>query len=181
MWRSQGFSVEFCLSCQPPMIGWTMARKVVNRKELRAEAEAAEKADVKKTKKATKKKATKRASRSKAIADVRMKLFWGVFNQSFQTSGVVRLHAKEAGRKEGGRTFQVRKVTSFRAEGERGHRRVGPLRRTTASSLLSHDLNSGRHPASRLSQILPATICRNLPRRRRLRRAPDAPESLSPA
>jgi hypothetical protein len=62
-----------------------MARKIVNRKELRAEAEAAEAAEKTKKKKATtKKKATKRASRSKAIADVRMKLFWGVFNQSLK-------------------------------------------------------------------------------------------------
>lgn len=54
-----------------------MARKTVNRKELRAEAEAAEKKKVKK-------KATKRKSRAKAGADVRMKLFWGVFSQSLK-------------------------------------------------------------------------------------------------
>ena len=59
-----------------------MARKVVNRKELRAEAEAAEK-DTKK--KAAKKKApVKRKTRKKADAVVRMKLLWGVFNQSMK-------------------------------------------------------------------------------------------------
>ncbi len=71
-----------------------MARKVVNRKELRAEAEAAEKAaPKKKTKKAATKKAatakkktpTKRKSRAKAApAEVRLKAFWGVFNQSLK-------------------------------------------------------------------------------------------------
>lgn len=60
-----------------------MARKVVNRKELRAEAEAAEAQGVGKKKKAAKKKA-KRKSRKKADAVVRMKLFWGVFNQSMK-------------------------------------------------------------------------------------------------
>ena len=59
-----------------------MARKVVNRKELRAENEAAEQAGT--TKKKAKKKAAKRASRAKSVADVRMKLFWGVFNQSLK-------------------------------------------------------------------------------------------------
>jgi hypothetical protein len=57
----------------------SMARKVVNRKELRAEAEAAERAEPKPTKK---KKAPKR--RKKAAAEVRVKLFWGVFSQSLK-------------------------------------------------------------------------------------------------
>ena len=65
-----------------------MARKVVNRKELREEAEAAEARDAKK-KKTTKKKAAakkpaKRKSRKKADAEVRLKAFWGVFNQSLK-------------------------------------------------------------------------------------------------
>jgi hypothetical protein len=65
-----------------------MARKVVNRKELRAEAEAAEalaKAGGEEggKKKAKEKKApAKRKSRSKSAEPERRKLFWGVFNQS---------------------------------------------------------------------------------------------------
>ncbi len=58
-----------------------MARKVVNRREKREEAEAAEKV-VKKKKKAKKK--AKRKSRAKTAAEVRMKLYWGVFNQSLK-------------------------------------------------------------------------------------------------
>ncbi len=62
-----------------------MARKVANRKELRAEAEAAEEQDAATTKKkAAKKKPAKRKSRAKANAEVRLKAFWGVFNQSLK-------------------------------------------------------------------------------------------------
>lgn len=65
-----------------------MARKVVNRKELREEVEAAEAAEAgKKKKKTAKKKATtKKKTRSKKAADleIRMKAFWGVFNQSLK-------------------------------------------------------------------------------------------------
>jgi len=64
-----------------------MARKVVSRKDLRREAEAAEKAEAtatKKKKKVAKKKATKRKSRSKTAAEVRLRAYWGVFNQSLK-------------------------------------------------------------------------------------------------
>ncbi len=67
-----------------------MARKVLNRKELRDEAEAAEKLSAEE-KKGTKKKAAKkktaktpRKRAKKAAAEVRMKAFWGVFNQSLK-------------------------------------------------------------------------------------------------
>jgi hypothetical protein len=66
-----------------------MARKVVNRKELREENEAAERAA--KTKKKAekpevgdKKKPAKRKSRAKTAKEVRLKAFWGVFNQSMK-------------------------------------------------------------------------------------------------
>ncbi|MEX2171934.1 MAG: hypothetical protein WD851_21620 [Pirellulales bacterium] len=59
-----------------------MARKVVSRKEKRAEVEAAEKMDADK---GVKKKApVKRKSRAKAAKEVRLKAFWGVFNQSLK-------------------------------------------------------------------------------------------------
>ncbi len=65
-----------------------MARKVVNRKQLREEAEAAEKIDATNKKKATKKKAAtkKRKTRKKKKdpADIRIKLYWGVFSQSLK-------------------------------------------------------------------------------------------------
>jgi|SRR5688572_11992747 hypothetical protein len=78
-----------------------MARKVVNRKELRAEAEAAEalaktgdgpvpaeakgkKAAKPKGEKAAKKAPVKRKSRAKSTEPERRRLFWGVFNQSLK-------------------------------------------------------------------------------------------------
>lgn len=65
--------------------GRSMARKVVSRKEKRAEAEAAERSGATQKKKATtKRKAAPRKSRSKARAEVRLKAYWGVFNQSLK-------------------------------------------------------------------------------------------------
>ncbi len=65
-----------------------MARKVLNRKELRKEAESAaeqEAGEKKVAKKAVKKTAkTKRKSRAKVAKEVRLKAFWGVFNQSLR-------------------------------------------------------------------------------------------------
>ena len=80
--------------------GLSMARKVVNRKELRAEAEAAEAPEAAE-KKGTKKKAAKKKkaasrSRSKSVADVRMKLCWGVFNQSLTRVAVFDFDQKKA-------------------------------------------------------------------------------------
>jgi hypothetical protein len=73
-----------------------MARKrVVSRKELRDEAEAAEKAGTTKKKKARAKSPTKRSSR-KAPVDVRMKLFWGVYNQSLKRVALYEFDQKEA-------------------------------------------------------------------------------------
>jgi hypothetical protein len=67
-----------------------MARKVVSRKEKRAEVEAAAKktgtTTKTKTKKepAVKKAAPKRKSRAKTAKDIRLKAFWGVFNQTLK-------------------------------------------------------------------------------------------------
>jgi hypothetical protein len=70
-----------------------MARKLLNRKELREENDAAER-EVKPKKKekavkveedgAVKKKPVKRKSRAKTAKEVRLKAFWGVFNQSMK-------------------------------------------------------------------------------------------------
>lgn len=60
-----------------------MARKILNRRELRQEADAAEAAGAE-GKPAAKKPAAKRKSRAKAAKEVRLKAFWGVFNQSLR-------------------------------------------------------------------------------------------------
>lgn len=59
-----------------------MARKIVNRKELRREGEAAEKAGV--AAKTEKKPPAKRKTRSKTAKEIRRKAFWGVYNQSLK-------------------------------------------------------------------------------------------------
>ncbi len=61
-----------------------MARKTVSIKDKRAEAEAAEAAEKAAPKKKAAKKKAVRKSRAKAAAEVRLKAFWGVFNQSLK-------------------------------------------------------------------------------------------------
>jgi hypothetical protein len=78
-----------------------MARKVVNRKELRAEAEAAEAIEGSAVKAAPKKKApAKRKSRAKAAAEVRLKAFWGVFNQSLKRVALYEYSQKDEAQKK---------------------------------------------------------------------------------
>ena len=94
-----------------------MARKVLNRKALREEADAAEKAGItaKPVKaKAEKKAPVKRKSRKEA-AVVRMKLFWGVYNQALRRVALYEFN-QQARRKEGRRPFSKRKITAFRRE-----------------------------------------------------------------
>ena len=67
-----------------------MARKVVNRKALREEAEAAEAAEKPKKKKA------KRKSRAKEPVEVRMKLYWGVFSQTMKRVALYEFSQKKA-------------------------------------------------------------------------------------
>ena len=71
-----------------------MARKVKSRLAMREEVEAAEKAGVTK-KKAAKKKAATRKSRKKEPAEVRVKVFWGVFNQSLKRVALFEFDQKK--------------------------------------------------------------------------------------
>jgi len=82
--------------------GWNMARKVVSRKEKRAEVEAAEKAEKKapKAKKeAAAKAAPKRKSRAKTAKDIRLKAFWGVFNQTLKRIALFEYSEKKKAEK----------------------------------------------------------------------------------
>jgi hypothetical protein len=66
-----------------------MARKVMNRKELREQNDAVEQSDAEAKKKVVAKKPpAKRRTRSKTAAEVRLKAFWGVFNQSLRRVAV---------------------------------------------------------------------------------------------
>ena len=84
-----------------------MARKILNRKELRAENEAAEAAEPKKKKKSAKvaadgtvKKPVKRKSRTKTAKEVRLKAFWGVFNQSMKRVALFEYSQRKAADKK---------------------------------------------------------------------------------
>lgn len=64
-----------------------MARKILNRLELREENDAAERSDAEPAaavEKLLKKPPVKRKSRAKIPKEVRLKAFWGVFNQSLR-------------------------------------------------------------------------------------------------
>jgi hypothetical protein len=80
-----------------------MARKVVNRKELRAQAEAAEamEKDAKpaKKKKAAAKKTAKRTTK-KVVKEARMKAYWGVYTQSMKRVVLFEYADKKAAEKK---------------------------------------------------------------------------------
>ncbi|HVX11081.1 MAG TPA: hypothetical protein VHC22_07870 [Pirellulales bacterium] len=61
-----------------------MARKILNRKELRRAGEAAESTGGAAKGAEEKKAAPKRKTRAKTPKEVRLKAFWGVFNQSMK-------------------------------------------------------------------------------------------------
>lgn len=78
-----------------------MARKVLNRRELREEADAAErasddgKAKAKKTTKTAAKTTTRRKTRSKTAKEVRLKAFWGVYSQSITPVVLFEYHERK--------------------------------------------------------------------------------------
>jgi hypothetical protein len=78
-----------------------MARKVINRKELRAEAEAAERLEGAEGETTVVKKApAKRKSRAKVVKEIRYKAFWGVFNQSLKRVALFEYADRKAAQKK---------------------------------------------------------------------------------
>ena len=65
---------------------------------MREEVEAAEKAGL--TKKKTAKKKTVRKSRKKEASEARVKLFWGVFNQSLKRVALYEFNQKKEAEKK---------------------------------------------------------------------------------
>lgn len=70
-----------------------MARKVVNRKALREAVEAAEQISAQEP--APVKSPTKRKSRTKEPEEVRLKAYWGVFNQALKRVALYEFHQKK--------------------------------------------------------------------------------------
>lgn len=71
-----------------------MARKVVSRKAMREEVEAAEAAGITPKKKATKRKTAKRKSRAKEAVPPPKKLVWTVRNQAGRIVATYEYHEK---------------------------------------------------------------------------------------
>ena len=90
-----------------------MANRIVDRKALREEAEAAEKLGTAKKKAAPKRKAAKRKTKAKEPVEVRVKLFWGVFNQSLKRVAAFEYHDKKAAEKKCEELDKAGKSTHF--------------------------------------------------------------------
>ena len=84
------------LTTNPDGMSNYMARKVVNRKALREANDAAEALGKAEGKPETKKKApAKRKSKAKDPEAIRMKLFWGVFNQTMKRVALYEFNQKK--------------------------------------------------------------------------------------
>jgi hypothetical protein len=77
-----------------------MARKILNRKALREEVEAAEAGQASPPTEVKKKKAAKRKSRAKTPEEIRMKVFWGVYSQSMKRVAKYEFNQKKAAEKK---------------------------------------------------------------------------------
>jgi|SRR5208337_4175911 len=95
-----------------------MARKILNRKELREEADSAERAEgqteegaAAKTKE--KKAPAKRKSRAKAAKEVRLKAFWGVFNQTLRRISLFEYNQRPEADKKAAELSESQKTPHF--------------------------------------------------------------------
>jgi hypothetical protein len=89
-----------------------MANRTLNRKALRDEAEAAEK--LQSTQKPpAKRKAAKRKTRAKEPNDVRLKVFWGVYNQSLKRVATFEYDQREEAEKKVEELSQSGKTPHF--------------------------------------------------------------------
>jgi hypothetical protein len=89
-----------------------MARKILNRKELRAENDAAEAAGAD-TKTPAKKAPAKRKSRAKVAKEVRLKAFWGVFNQSLRRVSLFEYSQRPEADKKASELTESQKTPHF--------------------------------------------------------------------
>jgi len=94
-----------------------MARKLLNRKELRKEAESAEQQPTEEQqppKETVKKKApVKRKSRAKVAKEVRLKAFWGVFNQSLRRVALFEYTERKQAEKKAKELSESNKTPHF--------------------------------------------------------------------
>ena len=89
-----------------------MARKILNRKELRQENDTAERTGAT-AKVAAKKPAVKRKSRAKVAKEVRLKAFWGVFNQSLRRISLFEYNQRPEAEKKAAELTESQKSPHF--------------------------------------------------------------------
>jgi hypothetical protein len=89
-----------------------MARKILNRKELRKESESAEAAAGAKEP-AAKKTPVKRKTRAKVAKEVRLKAFWGVFNQSMRRISLFEYSQQKEAQKKAEELSESQKSPHF--------------------------------------------------------------------
>jgi hypothetical protein len=93
-----------------------MARKILNRKELREEADAAERIvgpEEGTTKTKEKKAPAKRKSRAKVAKEVRLKAFWGVFNQTMRRISLFEYSQRAEADKKAAEMTESQKTPHF--------------------------------------------------------------------
>ncbi len=103
-----------------------MARKVVNRRELRRQNDAAEESedvedidddsddgDEKPKAKKAKKAAVKKKPRTKTPKEVRLKAYWGVFNQSLKRVALFEYSEKKQAERKAGELSTSQKTPHF--------------------------------------------------------------------
>jgi hypothetical protein len=89
-----------------------MARKILNRKELRKENDSAESKEGAKEP-AVKKAPVKRKSRAKVAKEVRLKAFWGVFNQSMRRISLFEYSQQKEAKKKAEELSESQKSPHF--------------------------------------------------------------------
>jgi len=92
-----------------------MARRILNRKELREESEAAQRVESaeQREEKAAKKPIAKRKSRLKVKKEVRLKAYWGVFNQAMNQLHQFEYSQEKQAREKAAELSQSRKTPHF--------------------------------------------------------------------
>jgi len=89
-----------------------MARKILNRREIREENEAAERLATEQPA-TVKKPPAKRKSRAKVAKEVRLKAFWGVFNQSLRRIAVFEYSQRNDAQKKADDLSESQKSPHF--------------------------------------------------------------------
>jgi len=89
-----------------------MARKILNRRVIREENEAAERVTAEQPA-SEKKPPAKRKSRAKVAKEVRLKAFWGVFNQSLRRIAVFEYSQRNDAQKKADDLSESQKSPHF--------------------------------------------------------------------